>query len=65
APAADGIRSVEMANAMLYSAMTSQRVALPMDSAAFERHLKGLIEGSTFRKRTEAGSDIKLDGSFA
>ena len=46
APAEDGIRSVEMANAMLYSALEGRTIDLPLDSAAFEGRLSGLIDGS-------------------
>jgi predicted dehydrogenase len=43
APAAEGIRAVELANAMVYSALTEQTVSLPMDADAYEKKLKELI----------------------
>ncbi len=43
APAAEGIHSVELANAMLYSTFTGKTVELPLDGAAYERHLQALI----------------------
>ncbi len=43
APAAEGLHSVELANAMLYSTLTERMVELPLDGAAYERTLKGLI----------------------
>jgi len=46
APAAEGIHSVELANAMLYSSLTDKTVQLPLDGAAFERKLKQLIRQS-------------------
>ncbi len=46
APGEDGIRSVELANAMLYSALEGRTVDLPLDAAAFEARLKALIDGS-------------------
>jgi predicted dehydrogenase len=46
APAAEGIRSVELANAMLYSTFTGTTIELPLDGAAYERHLDGLIAAS-------------------
>ncbi|NLE56475.1 MAG: hypothetical protein GX617_16175 [Lentisphaerae bacterium] len=64
APAEDGIRSVEIANAMQYSLMTKKRVELPMDSAAYEAHLKELIAKSTFKKVTDKSADKSLSGSF-
>ena len=39
-PAAEGIHSVELANAMLYSAFESTTVELPMDAASYEAVLK-------------------------
>ncbi|MBT3381748.1 MAG: Gfo/Idh/MocA family oxidoreductase [Lentisphaerae bacterium] len=64
APAAEGIRSVELANAMLYAAMTGTTVQLPMDSAVFEKHLKTLIAESTFVKKTDDATDTSLKNSF-
>jgi predicted dehydrogenase len=52
APAAEGMRSVELANAALYSSLTGQTVELPLDSAAYERKLEQLIAESKFEKKT-------------
>jgi predicted dehydrogenase len=52
----EGIRSVELGNTMLYSAMKKTVVPLPLDGAEYEDFLKGLIAGSRFQKRS-AGSD--------
>ncbi len=46
APAGEGIHSVELANAILYSTFTGQTVELPLDGAAYERHLLDLIASS-------------------
>ncbi len=46
APAADGIRSVELANAMLYSALKDVTVELPMAGADFDGLLKNLVAKS-------------------
>ncbi len=48
APASDGIRSVELANAMIYSGLTKQTVELPLDAALYEAELRRLIEQSSF-----------------
>jgi len=64
APAEEGIHSVEMANAMLYSCMTGQKVDIPLDSAVFEAHLKKLIADSTFQKQTDKDASGDLKGSF-
>jgi len=42
APAEEGIKSVELANAMLYSTLIDATVDLPLDSAAFEAQLNKL-----------------------
>ncbi|MFW5829276.1 MAG: Gfo/Idh/MocA family protein [Planctomycetota bacterium] len=62
APAPDGIKSVELANAMLYSGFTGETVALPIDAAAYEQHLQKLIAESTFEKTT---ATKQSDDSFA
>ena len=46
APAAEGIRSVELANAMLLSTFTGQTVTLPMDGAVYQQWLDKLASGS-------------------
>lgn len=45
-PAAEGLHSVEIANAALYSTWTNQTVTLPLDSAAYERALQERIANS-------------------
>ena len=40
APAEEGIRSVELANAMLYSSDTKQTIELPLDSATYAAWLQ-------------------------
>ncbi len=50
APAAEGMNSVELANAMLYSSLIGETVALPLDGAAYEKRLNQLIAGSTMKK---------------
>ncbi|MHB1356103.1 MAG: Gfo/Idh/MocA family protein [Anaerolineae bacterium] len=56
APAEEGIHSVELANAMLYSSLTGQTVELPLDGQAYENQLNELIASSTFRKVTTSES---------
>ncbi len=54
APAEEGIRSVELANAVLLSSFTDATVALPMDASAFEHSLNERIARSGPKK------DIRL-----
>ncbi len=56
APAEEGIRSCELANAFIYSALQDRTIELPLDGAAYENELKRLIAESRFEKKTvEAG----------
>ena len=45
APAEEGIRSVELGNAMAYSSLIDAPVQLPLDAEAYEAKLKELIAG--------------------
>jgi predicted dehydrogenase len=65
APAEEGINSVELANAMLYSSFTGKPVDLPMKAAAYETELKKLIKKSRFKKKASAGGSDDLSGSFS
>ena len=51
APAAEGIRSVELANAILLSSWTEKPVDLPFDSALYARWLKRKIAASSRTKK--------------
>jgi len=64
APATEGIHSVELANAMLFSAFQNEPVELPLDGRAYERVLKEKIAGSTYQKPEVTGKVADLDGSF-
>lgn len=46
APAVEGIHSVELANAMIYSALEGQTVKLPLDSRAYAAKLERLVQES-------------------
>jgi len=47
APAAEGIHSIELANAMLYSTFINDTVPLPLDAAAYEKELKKKISAGS------------------
>jgi predicted dehydrogenase len=51
APGTEGLASVELANAMLYSSLINQTVELPLDGAAYERKLRQLIADSRHEKK--------------
>ncbi len=50
APLEDGVRQVELANAMLLSSLRDRPVSLPLDAAAFGRRLRELVRAARTRK---------------
>jgi len=50
APGAEGLHSVEFANAVLYSSLEERTIELPLDSKAYEAKLQQLIANSTLEK---------------
>ena len=64
APAEEGIHSVELANAMLYSSLTGKTVTLPLDGRAYERKLSQLIRDSKFVKKVDSTAQTDIAKSF-
>lgn len=64
ANAEEGLRSVELANAMLYSSFTGQTIDLPIDGEEYEKKLKELIASSTFEKKVTKGKTDDMQSSF-
>lgn len=64
APGAEGLHSVELANAMLYSSLTEQTITLPLDGAAYEAKLQELIARSRFEKKVVAVEAEDFTKSF-
>lgn len=64
APAAEGLRSVELGNAMLYSSETGKTVELPLNSKAYECMLKHKIKTSRFVKKTKATNPGDISRSY-
>ena len=63
-PAAEGLHSVEMANAILFSSLLGKTVELPMDAAAYEQRLNKLIAESRFEKKTVVAAGDDFSKSF-
>ena len=63
-PGAEGLHSVELANAMLYSSLLGQTLELPMDGVAFERKLGELIAASKVEKKVVAITGDDFTQSF-
>ena len=64
ARAEEGIHSLELANAMLYSTFLGRAVDLPLDAAGYEAQLKKLIATSRFEKKTAAADPTDVRTSF-
>ena len=64
-PADEGIHSVELANAILYSGLNHKPIQLPLDSAEYEACLNKLIEESTHVKKVvETKVETDMSASF-
>lgn len=64
APAEEGINSVELANAMILSALKGETVVFPMDGAEYEKELKRLIEESKYVKAPVREVESDMENSF-
>ncbi len=64
APGADGLHSVELANAMVYSSMEGRTLDLPLDASAWESALQKLIAESTHQKEVREVSNEDFAASF-
>ena len=64
APAAEGIHSVSMANAMILSAWTGETISLPLDGARYEAELQAHIEASEKVKSVRAAEVANLAGTY-
>lgn len=67
APAAEGIHSVELGNAILLSSLEGKTVEMPMSAPKYEARLKKLITTSRFKKKVvkKAGPATDFSQSFA
>ena len=64
APGADGLHSVELANAMLFSGLVGRAIDLPLDGGAYETKLNELIAGSKKQKTVVEVSAEDFAASF-
>lgn len=63
-PASEGLRSVELANAMLLSGWTRKAVSLPISARGYRRRLAHKIKGSSFERNVKAAGVVDLADSF-
>jgi len=64
APGQEGLASVELANAILYSTLREEPIDLPLDAAAYEHRLKALIAGSNVVKTATSVPAGDFSNSF-
>ena len=64
APAAEGIHSVELANAMLLSTWRDRSVSLPISARSYATQLKKRIDGSTLKKTVREVLEDDMSGTF-
>lgn len=60
----EGVRSVELANVMLYSSLKKEQVDLPLNGSLLQQELERLCANSTFQKHPFSGGVANLDDSF-
>ena len=64
APGRDGIGSVELANAIVFSSLRGETLDLPLSGAAWEQELQRLISESRFTKQTRTVATEDFAASF-
>ena len=64
APLEEGIRGLELGNAMLLSAWRNETVQLPIDTEDFEERLNRLVATSRYRKNLKTADNSNFNQSF-
>ena len=64
APASEGVRSLEIAGAMIYSTWIDDAVSLPLDSAAYEKIMLEKIAQSKPRKVVKSTAKVDMSKSY-
>lgn len=64
APAADGLDSLGLANAMLLSTWEDARVELPLDSARYQAALDERLATSSLRKKVDIEANVDMSASY-
>lgn len=65
ADAAEGLKSVELANAMLYSAWKDKTIPLPLDAAAYQAALDHAAANAPPRRRVIRPADVDMSKSYS
>jgi predicted dehydrogenase len=64
APAVQGIDSLSIANAILWSAWSGERISLPLDSDGYESVLEKKLENSILREKADIEVNIDMEASY-
>lgn len=64
APAREGLHSLALANAMLQSTWESRRVALPLDSTAYQAALEQRLADSVLRDKADIQANVDMNASY-
>lgn len=64
APAAEGLDSLALANAMLLSTWEDREVSLPLDSGHYQDALDRRLAGSRLREKADIEATVDMDASF-
>ena len=64
APAADGLHSLALANAMLLSTWESREITFPLQSKAYQSALDQRISASSLREKTNTEVHVDMSASY-
>lgn len=64
APAADGLASLDIANAMLLSTWKNRAVKLPLNREQYQEHLNEKIQKSSLRKKSLREAKVDMSASY-
>ena len=64
APAAEGLRSVELCNAMLLSTWRDKKVTLPISGRSYAKQLKQRAQNSRFEKVVKQVEVVDMNDTF-
>lgn len=64
APAAEGLKSLELAGAMIYSTWVGDEVLLPLDSTAYEQIIREKIAQSKPREVVQTAAKVDMSKSY-
>jgi predicted dehydrogenase len=65
APAAEGLRSVMLGNAIMLSSFLNKTVEMPIDEEMYKKKLLELIQGSRYQKMTRRAAEADMSKSFS